>query len=49
MFVRLPVLIDQPQPGVAVAQLLDGPSHQAVGVSAEQALRVLKRRLGRKR
>lgn len=47
MFVKMPVLIDQPQPGVAVAQLLDGLSHQAIGISIEQALRFLKRKLAK--
>ncbi len=41
----MPILISQPQPGVAVAQLLDGLSHQAVGISTEQAMRLLKRSL----
>lgn len=45
MFTKMPVLIDQPTAGVAVAQLLDSPSHQSMGVSVEQALRVLKRKL----
>lgn len=43
----MPVLIDQPEPGVAIAQLLDGLSHQATGVSIEQSLRLLKRSLNR--
>lgn len=47
MFARLPVLIDHPQPGVTVAQLLDEPAQQAVGVSAEQAMRLLRRKLVR--
>lgn len=47
MFARLPVLIDQPQPSVAIARLLDSTTHQAVGVSVEQALRLLRRRLVR--
>ncbi len=45
MFARMPVIVMQPKPGVAVAQLLDGLSHQAVGVSIEQAMRSLKRSL----
>ncbi len=45
MFARLPVLINQPAAGIAMAQLLDGLSHQALGGSAEQALRHLKRSL----
>jgi len=47
MFVRMPVIVNKPQPGVAIAQLLDGLSHQAAGVSVEQALRMLKRNLVR--
>lgn len=46
-FAKLPVLIDRVAPGVAIAQLLDGLMHQAVGVSIEQAMRLLKKRLGR--
>ncbi len=45
MFARMPILIDQPQKGIAIAQLLDGLSHQAIGISSEQALRLLKRSL----
>ena len=45
VFVRMPVIVTQPKPGVAIAQLLDGLSHQAAGVSTEQALRLLKRNL----
>lgn len=41
----MPVIVTQPKPGVAVAQLLDGLSHQAVGLSIEQALRLLRRNL----
>lgn len=41
----MPVIVTQPKNGVAVAQLLDGLSHQAAGVSVEQALRLLKRNL----
>ena len=41
----MPVIVTQPKPGVAIAQLLDGLSHQAAGVSIEQALRLLKRNL----
>lgn len=41
----MPVLIDQPEPGVAIARLLDGQAYQAAGVSVEQAVRVLKRKL----
>jgi ATP-dependent Clp protease ATP-binding subunit ClpC len=47
MFARMPVLINQPASGVAVAQLIDGLSHQALGGSIEQALRILKRNLVR--
>ncbi len=47
MFVSMPVIVAQPASGVAVAQLLNGLSHQAAGVSVEQALRVLKRNLVR--
>ncbi|MEZ6137185.1 MAG: AAA family ATPase [Pirellulaceae bacterium] len=43
----MPVLIDQPTAGVAVAQLLDAMSHQALGGSIEQAMRLLKRKLTR--
>jgi ATP-dependent Clp protease ATP-binding subunit ClpC len=39
------VLINQPTSGIAVAQLLDGLSHQALGGSVEQAMRLLKRSL----
>ncbi len=45
MFVRMPVIVAQPKPGVAIAQLLDGLSHQSAGVSVEQAMRMLKRNL----
>lgn len=45
MFAKMPVLIDQPAAGVAVAQLLDGLSHQAAGFSIEQSLRLLKKSL----
>jgi ATP-dependent Clp protease ATP-binding subunit ClpC len=45
MFAKLPVLIDRPAPGIAIAQLLDGLMHQAMGVSTEQAIRLLKKRL----
>ncbi len=45
MFARMPVLINQPAPGVAIAQLIDGLSHQALGGSIEQAMRLLKRSL----
>ena len=41
----MPVIVTQPKPGVAIAQLLDGLSHQSAGVSTEQALRLLKRNL----
>ncbi len=41
----MPVIVTQPKSGVAIAQLLDGLSHQAAGVSIEQALRLLKRNL----
>jgi ATP-dependent Clp protease ATP-binding subunit ClpC len=41
----MPVIVTLPRPGVAIAQLLDGLSHQAAGVSIEQALRLLKRNL----
>ncbi len=47
MFATLPVLIDRVAPGIAVAQLLDGMMHQAMGVSIEQSLRQLKKRLNR--
>jgi ATP-dependent Clp protease ATP-binding subunit ClpC len=47
MFAKLPVLIDQVAPGVAIAQLLDGLMYQGLGVSAEQALRQLKKSLNR--
>ncbi len=47
MFAKMPVLIDQPAPGVAIAQLLDGLSHQAAGFSIEQSLRLLKKSLHR--
>ncbi len=47
MFAKMPVLIDQPETGLAVAQLLDGLSHQALGVSIEQAMRLLKKSLAR--
>ncbi|MCA9133446.1 MAG: ATP-dependent Clp protease ATP-binding subunit, partial [Planctomycetales bacterium] len=43
----MPILIDQPLPGVAIAQLLDGFAHQATGVSVEQAMRMLKRGLAK--
>ena len=45
MFARMPVLVAQPKPGIAVAQLLDGLSHQSAGVSIEQAMRLLRRNL----
>lgn len=45
MFARMPVIVTQPLPSLAVAQLLDGLSHQAVGNSVGQALRHLKRDL----
>lgn len=45
MFAKMPVLIDQPVAGVAIAQLLDGLSHQAAGFSVEQSLRLLKKSL----
>lgn len=47
MFAKLPVLIDQVAPGVAIAQLLDGLMYQGMGVSVEQALRQLKKSLNR--
>ncbi|MEM7473618.1 MAG: AAA family ATPase [Planctomycetota bacterium] len=47
MFAQMPVLIDEPREGVAVAQLLDAPQHQAIGSSIEQAMRILKRTLER--
>jgi ATP-dependent Clp protease ATP-binding subunit ClpC len=47
MFAKLPVLIDQVAPGVAIAQLLDGLMYQGLGISAEQALRELKKSLNR--
>jgi ATP-dependent Clp protease ATP-binding subunit ClpC len=47
MFAKMPVLIDQPTAGVAIAQLLDGLSHQAAGFSIEQSLRLLKKSLHR--
>lgn len=47
MFAKMPVLIDQPTAGVAIAQLLDGLSHQAAGFSVEQSLRLLKKSLHR--
>ncbi len=47
MFVRMPVLVNQPKPGVAIAQLIDGLSHQALGGSIEQSLRLLQRSLRR--
>lgn len=47
MFVRMPVIVAQPKPGIAIAQLLDGLSHQSAGVSIEQAMRMLKRSLVR--
>ena len=43
MFVRVPVLIDQPNPRVAVARLLDEPNYQAIAATVEQAMRSLKR------
>lgn len=36
MFAKLPVLIDRPAPGIAIAQLLDGMMHQAMGVSTDK-------------
>ncbi len=47
MFAKMPVLVDQPCSGVAIAQLLDGLSHQAAGVSIEQSLRLLKKSLNK--
>ncbi|MEZ6076303.1 MAG: hypothetical protein R3C56_11775 [Pirellulaceae bacterium] len=47
MFAKMPVLIDQPTAGVAIAQLLDGLSHQAAGFSIEQSLRLLRKSLHR--
>lgn len=47
MFARVPILVDQPRAGAAVAQLLDAPMHQGLGASVEQAMRSLKRRLTR--
>lgn len=47
MFAKMPVLVDQPVAGVAIAQLLDGLSHQAAGFSVEQSLRLLKKSLHR--
>lgn len=46
-FAKLPILIDRVAPGIAIAQLLDGLMHQAAGISIEQAMRLLKKRLGR--
>lgn len=43
----MPVIVTIPKPGVAIAQLLDGLSHQSAGISIEQALRLLKRNLVR--
>lgn len=47
MFARVPILVDLPRTNVAVAQLLDEPSYQGFGVSTEQAMRILKRKLTR--
>ncbi len=43
----MPVIVTLPKPGIAIAQLLDGLSHQSAGVSIEQALRLLRRNLVR--
>ncbi|MEM7557810.1 MAG: AAA family ATPase [Planctomycetota bacterium] len=45
MFAQMPVLVEQPKDKAAIAQLLDAPQHQAIGVSPEQAMRFLKRKL----
>lgn len=47
MFVRLPVMLSFANSGACVAQLLAGPAFEALGVSAEQALRGLKTKVRR--
>lgn len=47
MFVRLPVMLSFANSGACVAQLLAGPNFEALGVSAEQALRGLKTKVRR--
>ncbi|MCC6509146.1 MAG: ATP-dependent Clp protease ATP-binding subunit [Pirellulaceae bacterium] len=47
MFIRLPVMLSFANSGVCVAQLLAGPAYEALGASAEQALRTLKNRVRR--
>lgn len=47
MFVQLPILVDQHDEAVFVAFPIDAPNHQALGASAEQAIRVLKKKLHR--
>lgn len=47
MFVRLPVMLSFANSGLCVAQLLAGPAYEALGASAEHALRTLKNKVRR--